>query len=395
MQIHTVKKGEKIGDIAESHGVSEWIIRMINEIDAGEPAEGEELLILIPTREYTTQVGDTVDRISLRFGISKRDIFTLNPWLENELKPGEKIALKYDEPRGGMAVANGYFYKGCDRKILKRAMPYLTYITYAGGVADERGVRKTEDFSTEVKMALDERKIPLIRIFDRTPERYSRGGDMTKLCEEMIALAREGEYKGIVIDSCPLSNSAEGFMSFLMILRKLMIGCDLILLTEIDEQSPIEFSEYADGSVMYYPKYAMENPASFEEGERRVISDFACRGESLKTFIDLPSLVKNDSGFVTTNDALKVARRRGCRVENNESTLLSHIRDRRQGEYSFSSLKNIKELLGLIREFDYMGICFDIMRTPLSHLMMYNNIFKTHYCNSVRTREGCSRGVEE
>ena len=395
MQIHTAKKGEKTSDIAQTYGVSEWIIRKINEIKEGDPAEGEELLILVPTREYTTQPGDTVERISLRFGISKRDIFTLNPWLEKDPKPGEKIALKYDEQRGGMAVANGYYYKGCDRKLLKRAMPYLTYITFAAGMADERGVHQSEDFSAEVKMALDERKTPLLRIFDRTPERYSRGGDMTKLCEEMIALAKSGGYKGIVIDSCPLSSSAEGFMSFLMILRKLMIGCDLILLTEIDENSPTEFSDYADGCVMYYPKYAMENPHSFDEGERRVISDFACRGESLKAFVDLPSLVRHEGSFTTISETLSLARRRGSRVEHNESTLLSHICDRRQGEYRFSSLKNIKELLGLIQEFDYMGICFDIMRTPLSHLMMYNNIFKTHYCNSVRTREGCSRAVEE
>ena len=41
------------------------------------------------------------------------------------------------------------------------------------------------------------------------------------------------------------------------------------------------------------------------------------------------------------------------------------------------------------------GICFDIMRTPLSYLMMYDSLFKTSYHTSIRSTEGCSReGVE-
>ena len=396
MQIHTKSPEESIKSIAENYGVSEEIIRSINELSDTEAAEGEEMLILIPTRSYTVQHGDTPERIALRFGIRKNDIYSLNPWVQHSgLKVGQSLALKYGERKGGMAVANGYYYKGCDIKMLKRAIPYLTYVTFAEGVADERGVRRSADFSKEVSLANNERKIPLIRVYDRYTDRYKSGGDMTSFAEALINLALIGGYKGLVLDSCLVSDSADEFSAFLMILRKLMIGCDLILITEINEKSPLEFSEYADGSVMYYPKYAMNEPPSFIDGERRLLSDFACRGESAKTFIDLPSLAMRGKEHLTICDALKQARKSGCKVDHNESTLLSHIRDRKQGEYSFSSLKNIKGLLELISEFDYMGICFDIMRTPLSHLMMYNSMFKTSYYNSVRTREGCSRAGEE
>ena len=192
---------------------------------------------------------------------------------------------------------------------------------------------------------------------------------------ELIKLAMGGGYKGIVLDACRLSDSAKEFTAFLMILRRMMIGCDLILITEVDESSPLEFSEYADGSVMYYPKYAMDEPAGFDRGERAVLCDFACKGESSRTFIDLPSLARHGGEYVS--EALRHARRRGTSIRQNESTLLSHISDRRQGEYVFSSLRNIKLLLELTGELDYMGICFDIMRTPLSHLMMYSAMFKT------------------
>lgn len=379
MQIHIKSGSERLSDIAEKYGVTEENIRLINEIPEGECAEGEELLILTPTRSYTVQQGDTPERIALRFGLKRRDIYPLNPWLSGEIAVGQTLALGYSRSPRGMAVANGYFYKGCREQMLRRAMPYLTYVTFAAGVADERGVRRSADYSDEVRLVSDERKIPLIRVYDRYTERYRSEGDYSHFAEELINLARSGRYKGIVLDACRLNDSAEEFAAFLMILRRMMIGCDLILITEINEESPLEFSEYADGSVMYYPKYAMDEPADFDRGERAVLSDFALRGESARAFIDLPSIARYGRDYVTVSEALRYARRWGLPIHHNESTLLSHIKDRRQGEYRFSSLRNIKALLELTGELDYTGICFDIMRTPLSHLMMYSAMFKTSY----------------
>ena len=395
MRIHTIQSGESISNIAKEYEVSDEIIRRVNELEDKEGCPGEDLLIQIPTRSYTTIYGDTLDRIALRFGVRKGDLYSLNPWLNGSpLTVGQTLTLKTGETKLGMSVANGYFYQGCTREQLTRAMPYLTYITFAAAKADERSIHKSFDCSKEVQICEDNQKIPLIRVFDCYTERYKKAGNYQNFAEELISLATEGGYKGIVLDACPLYDSAEEFSAFLMILRKLMIGCDLILITEINEKSPLEFSEYADGSVFYYPTYAMENPLSFEGGERKVLSDFACQGESAKVFVDLPSLAMNERGFTSINEAIDLARRRGCEIETNESTLLSHFRDRKQGEYRFTSMSGIKSLLELLNEFSYMGICFDIMRTPLSHLMMYNSMFKTSYYTNVRSPEGCSRGVE-
>ena len=396
MRIHIKKADENISDIAEGYGVVEENLRRINEIYEGDAAEGEELLILMPTRSYTVRHGDSIDRIALRFGVRRQDLLLQNPWISDKnLRAGERITVKSSERAGGMAVANGYFYEGCSEEALRRALPFLTYVTFGSAVADRNRISRSFDDSRQVALSNQEKKIPLVRVYDRYTERYKSGEDLTAFAEGLIELARGGGYKGIVLDACSLTGSAEEFLSFLMILRKLMIGCDLILITEINEESPIEFSEYADGSVIYYPKYAMNNPAHFENGERRVLSDFACRGESAKTFIDLPSCAAYGGKYMPYGDAMQTARRGGYKIEHNENTLLSHFRDRKQGECVYTSLSNIKATLDLAREFDYMGICFDIMRTPLCHLMMYGAMFKTHYFNSVRTREGCSRAVEE
>ena len=400
MHIHKQKQNESANDIATLYGISEENLRNLNELSEESPAIEEELLILIPTRSYTVQYGDTPERIALRFGIRKSDVFTLNPWLiEKGLTPGQVITLKYDNRPYGMAMANGYCYKGCSEEMLRRALPFLTYVNFCSATADEKGIKKTFDEKRLRQIVNEERKIPLVRVYDRYTDRYKKEKDLNGFAEELIKLAKDGGYKGIVMDACSLSDSAKEFSAFLMILRKMMIGCDLILLTEINENSPLEFSEYADGSIMYYPKYAMENADSFDGGERAVMADFACRGESAKTFIDLPSLARKNNEFYPINDALKLARRSGCTIMHNESTLLSHFRDRKQGEYVYSSLENIKSLLELVGEFDYMGVCFDIMRTPLSHMMMFNSMFKTSYLFSenyrVRSREGCSRADEK
>ena len=92
---------------------------------------------------------------------------------------------------------------------------------------------------------------------------------------------------------------------------------------------------------------------------------------------------------------MRNVRRHRWSIESNENTLLSHTGDKKQGDYIYSSLEGIKSILELIGELDYMGICFDIMRTPLSHLMMYNSMFKTSYYSNVRTREVCSHADEE
>ena len=92
---------------------------------------------------------------------------------------------------------------------------------------------------------------------------------------------------------------------------------------------------------------------------------------------------------------MSLARRNKYQIEKNKSTLLSHFLDRKQGEYVFESPEGLKAIFDLIHEYDYMGICFDIMRVPINYLMMYNAMFKTCYQTNVRSREGCSRGGEE
>ncbi len=391
MQIHTTSVGETVKDIAREYGVSEDNIRANNGIIRDEPAVGEQLLVLIPTRTYTARAGDSLDRISLRFGIRKNDIIAMNPQLSGgRFECGQTITLRSSERPYGMSVANGYFYKGCSEDSLFAMLPYLTYVTFASYSADSGGIKRLFDDKAALDIAVSADKIPLVRIYDSYAERYKSREGRERFAEEIIAIAKERGYKGIALNACAKGALEKEFSEFIVDMRKRMMGLDLILITEVDGESPIAFSEYADGSVISYPKYAHSEPASFGDGERKLLSDFACRGESAKAFIDLPALARLGERYASVDEAIKEARRTRAKIENDESCLLSSF-GCRQGEWRYTSLENIKALLELVSEYDYSGVCFDIMRTPISHVMMYNAMFKTSYHTSVRAREGCSR----
>ncbi|MBQ7386671.1 MAG: hypothetical protein IJW03_00740, partial [Clostridia bacterium] len=301
--------------------------------------------------------------------------------------PGDEIALKYDDAIYGMGVANGYFYKGCTTAALRRALPYLTYVTFASAVESGGEIHKLFDDTDAKLCAIENEKIPLLRIY-RGNCKIPNGDELGGICDAMIKVALDGGYRGIVLSEC----AGEGYDKFIVELRGRMIGCDLILISEMSESCDPSINEYSDGSILSYDKYTEDTPPSFADGERRVYSDFACNAESSKTFIALPAMARWGRGYCALSDALSTARQYGCEICTDEDTLISSFTSERRGSFSFTSLKNIKATLDLIFEYGFMGVSFDIMRAPVSHLLMYNNLFRTAHHTNARAAEGCSRG---
>ncbi len=393
MKIHTFKQGENISNIAKEYGITKECLLSTNIEGAENPADGEEMLILTPTRTYALRPGDTPDRLSLRFGVMKNDILAQNPWICSEgLTPGRTINLKYDERVYGTAPTNGYLYPGYDKKRLECTMPYLTYVTVCSAVADESGIKYIFNDKGIVENLLSESKIPLLRIFDKAKKR--------KLCtfetrsayaNNIIEAALSRGYMGVVLSAVGENGDYSEFGEFLVELRKGMIGCELILMLEVDESVPGEICELADGNILFYPKYAIDPELSFEEGERRYFADFAVSAESAKAFIDISALAKLGEDFVTIEEATNLARDNNLCISTSGDTLISEFQHKTKGKCTFSSLDNIKNIYDIIEEYGFMGASFDISRTPVTHLLMYNALFKTAAHTNVRAPEGCSK----
>ncbi len=132
MIIYTVKPGDTVGTIARRYGLSEQ--RIIEENELTDPSAlvvGQTLVLTQPTAVYTVAQGDTVYSIASRFGITTNQLWRNNPQLGGgtELTPGQELVISLPAPELGSIDTNGYAYPNIDRDVLRKTLPYLTYLT--------------------------------------------------------------------------------------------------------------------------------------------------------------------------------------------------------------------------------------------------------------------------
>lgn len=393
MRIHRVRDGECLSDVAACYGVDGRFIEICNEIHNGERLScGEELLILTPTRTYKARYGDSLARVSLRFGVPAGELHRMNPHISgDELREGEIVAVRRDERPYGIGAANGIYYKGCSMEKLRRAMHFCTYITVGSGIYDGERCYESFDGGEIVRLALDNGKLPLIRVYDKSDGSFCGDKDKRKkYIDGLIFLAMGGGYRGILLAR---RDFRAGYEEFLVELRGRMIGLDLILISEISAESPMGISDFSDGAVLSCDKCFSEECAdvSFEDFEERMLTDFANKGEATKTFLEMPTFAVSKNGeFLDTADALHLARGRGAVTEKSEIAEMCSFTDKRYGSLRYNSLNGIKRRLDLGAELGYMGISFDIGRCPLPYLLTYDALFKSVGYANVERRVRCN-----
>lgn len=381
MKIHSIKKGESIKAVAEKYEISEERIRENNSGVPSMPCEGRELLILRPTRTYTARTGDSVSAVAHRFGIKPQMLALNNPSIiESDICAGKELAVKYPLPHFGTAAANGYLYSGAPLSALKRAMPYITYLTVGEYRLSGGELIRLFNAKDAVAAAKAAGKVVLMRVYDGgNGESYATAEKRSLLTSALVSAAKSGEYCGITLSSHNSAvNFAAEFSEFLMTLRKKMIGCDLVLFTETDEALSPDVAELADGSVFIYGKQSCKNPPSFNDGERRVLTDFAKHAESSKAMVYVSSEAYTGGGYIPRGVALELAERSGG-IKTDADALLSRFTFKGQAVV-FDSLENTKAKLELISELGFNGAAFDIGTAPTEYLMMFSSMFSpVHY----------------
>lgn len=389
MYIHRVKENDTVNSLSKEYGVAASKIREYNGLkNPHRPALGEELIIPTPTRTYRVQSGDTLSGIAMRFGTKRRELLRSNPShaINASLSVGEVLIIRSESERYGTAVANGYFFRGCTEEKLKSALPFLTYVTVASVMSDGKNLTKLFGDEWIVKTVKQNGKIPLLRIYDVSKGEYcTNEASRREFTEKIIKSAISGGYSGIVLSAYKAAEkNSNAFGEYIIDLRKKMIGSDLILFTEIDETSPPSAADYADGSVFSYDKISLSEAPDFKNGERRVLTDFATTSEGTKVFIDIPSLAFYTDKYISVSEAIDIARSRKKEILHDDEKKISYFTcdDKK---IVFESMENIKSKLELLAELGFMGISIDVMRVPMSTLMMYNSMFKSFsYIGSYR-----------
>ena len=376
MQIHRVAKGESVFGIARRYGVPAASIIEVNGLENPDALSvGQELLILTPRRVYTARSGDTVGSVARRFGMKKEELYAANPSLlyEDRLYDGQVLALGYGDTRLGMAASCGYVFSGCSEEAIMRALPYLTYLTVAAIAVRGDKVERLFDGERVVKIAKEHGKVPILRVFlDGCGERY-RDGD--GFAEKLIGLAREGGYAGLALSVPEGDVEAQVYEEFLLNLRKRMIGSGLILFCEAVCDRDHSYADLADGCVLSCAPPADDRA----KNERCAFEEFAEEAESSKTFMDITSFAVVGGEYLDYATAVRTAAKVGAEIRHNAGRGLCEYRYRGRGgeeiAVEFESLENIKAKLNLVGELGYMGISFDVGRTPIAHLMAYSALF--------------------
>ncbi len=141
MVIYTVQPGDTLYSISQRFGVSPQRITTDNSIvDPRNLPPGQGLILLTPAVTYTVSQGDTLSSIAARYGVTVYVLLQNNPQLilSPTLHVGQTIVIHFTAGKRRRVKVNGYAYDYIAPDVLRKALPYLTYLTIFGyGFTDE------------------------------------------------------------------------------------------------------------------------------------------------------------------------------------------------------------------------------------------------------------------
>lgn len=133
MNIYVVQPGDTVNSIADKFNLPYEKIVYDNNIspDYG-IVNGQIIILAYPMQTYKVQAGDTLKSIADATGLSMIQLLQNNPSLSDRdyLNIGEDLIISYDKKEEPIEV-NTYCFSFIDKDILRKMLPFLTYITIA------------------------------------------------------------------------------------------------------------------------------------------------------------------------------------------------------------------------------------------------------------------------
>ncbi len=211
MEIHVVQQGETLQTIAESYGIAEDMLIRDNGLEnTYNLVVGQALVIAIPETVYTVQEGDSLVGIAAAFNVSTMQLLMNNPFLSDReyIYPGEVIVISYS--RKGNITIHGNTSPNIDRSVLRKTLPYLTYLSIVNYTATSEGeIISYYDDSQVIELTKAYGVIPLLLLttltitgkanitieYDLLLNIYFQ----TEYIQNLLRILREKGYKGVNI----------------------------------------------------------------------------------------------------------------------------------------------------------------------------------------------------
>lgn len=207
MIIHVVQPGETITSIAEFYNLPADRIILENEIkNPSNLAIGQTIVIVYPLLTHTVQEGETLESIAVMHDVTIMQILRNNPYLSdrNNLYTGETITITNETDKIGSLSVGGYVSSYVDRNILRKTLPFLTFLTVFDYRVDANGNINVLNDQDIVNMAKEYGVFPMMLVSTIS----ERGvGSL----ETALAILNNPDAQDNMIDNIIATIKAKGF----------------------------------------------------------------------------------------------------------------------------------------------------------------------------------------
>ena len=240
MTIHTVKSGDSVYSIAREYGTSPTRIIQDNLLDnPSRLVVGEDLVILQPTESYTVRGGDTLTSIAQNYGTTVGALYRNNPVLGGRpnVYPGQMLNISFETPPLGEIASNGYAYTTIDSDVLRRTLPYLTYLSVFSYGIDGQGelIPPGNGEDAIVALAREYGTVPLLVLTSLNEDGKFSPATVERVLTDPALAARVAEsvvrnvtgkgYGGLDVDFEYIPGEyAEAYADFLVLLEEALGG---------------------------------------------------------------------------------------------------------------------------------------------------------------------------
>lgn len=165
MVIHVVNPGDSLYRIAQDNGVTLPYLIQQNELhDPTRLISGQTIVVPKPKETYIVKRGDTLDSIAADKNTTVLQLWQNNPQLGgmDHLYPGQQLVLSFQQEKLGTFAVNGYAYPNIDQRVLRKTLPYLTYLSVFSYGFDRNGRILPQNASVLTRMAKQYNVKPLL-----------------------------------------------------------------------------------------------------------------------------------------------------------------------------------------------------------------------------------------
>lgn len=167
MYFHEVQSGETLYQISQMYNVPlEKIIQDNGITNPSQIVVGQSLIVLPEDFTYEVEPGETLYSISEKINVPLETLIAFNPEITNPdiIYPGQKINVVFDNINKVPMEINGYVYPNVDLNVLRKMLPWMTYVSIFSYQVKEDGTLSMIQDEEIIRTAYQYKVAPLMVI---------------------------------------------------------------------------------------------------------------------------------------------------------------------------------------------------------------------------------------